>query len=82
MDLDPKVPYLGEDDEGNLIEPSDEQMQDLYRQIGKPDTRDDVGEDGFVSAYHGSLIFTPTFWNVDTSSAIYKTYSVRKLSDP
>ena len=57
LDLDPKVPYLGEDDEGNLIEPSDEQMQDLYRQIGKPDARDDVGEDGFVSAYHGSLIF-------------------------
>ena len=31
LDLDPKVPYLGEDDDGNLIEPSDDQMQDLYR---------------------------------------------------
>ena len=57
LDLDPKVPYLGEDDDGNLIEPSDEQMRDLYRQIGKPEHKDDVGEDGFVSAYHGSLVF-------------------------
>ena len=57
LDLDPKVPYLGEDDDGNLIEPSDEQMQDLYHQIGRPESKDDVGEDGFVNAYHGSLIF-------------------------
>lgn len=57
MDLDPKVPYLGEDDDGNLIEPTDEQMQELYRQIGKPDSKDNVGEEGFVNAYHGSLIF-------------------------
>ena len=27
IDLDPKVPYLGTDHEGNLIEPSDEQMR-------------------------------------------------------
>ena len=57
LNLDPKVPYLGEDDDGNLIEPNTEQMQDLYRQIGKPDSKDDVGEDGFINAYHGSLIF-------------------------
>ena len=57
LDLDPKVPYPGEDDEGNLIEPSVEQMKDLYRQVGRPDSKDDVGEDGFVNAYHGSLIF-------------------------
>ena len=57
LDLDPKVPYLGEDDDGNLIEPSDEQMQDLYHQIGKPEHKDDVGEDGFVNAYRGSLVF-------------------------
>ena len=57
LDLDPKVPYLGEDDDGNLIETNTEQMQDLYRQIGKPDSKDDVGEDGFINAYHGSLIF-------------------------
>ena len=57
MDLDPKVPYLGEDGDGNLIEPSDEQMRELYRRIGKPEQRDDIGEDGFVNAYHGSLIF-------------------------
>ena len=57
LDLDPKVPYLGEDDDGNLIEPSDDQMRELYRQIGKPEHKDDVGEDGFVNAYHGSLVF-------------------------
>ena len=61
LDLDPKVPYLGEDDDGNLIEPSDEQMRDLYRQIGKPEHKDDVGEDGFVNAYHGSLVFKKLF---------------------
>ena len=43
--------------DGNLIEPTDEQMQELYRQIGKPDSKDNVGEEGFVNAYHGSLIF-------------------------
>ena len=57
MDLDPKVPYLGEDDEGNLIAPTDEQMRELYRQVGNPRSREDVGEEGFVNAYYGSLIF-------------------------
>ena len=57
LDLDPKVPFLGEDDDGNLIEPSTEQMQELYHQIGKPESKDDVGEDGFINAYHGSLVF-------------------------
>ena len=57
LDLDPKVPYLGEDEDGNLEEPSIEQMKFLYREVGKPNSKDDVGEDGFVNAYHGSLIF-------------------------
>ena len=57
LDLDPKVPYLGEDDDGVLVEPSIEQMKFLYRQIGKPGNKEDIGEDGFVNAYHGSLIF-------------------------
>lgn len=57
MDLDSKVPYLGEDEDGNLIEPSVEQMRDLYREIGRPESKDDVGEDGFINAYHGSLVF-------------------------
>lgn len=56
-DLDPKVPYLGEGDDGTLIEPNTEQMQELYRRVGKPEAKDDVGEDGFINAYHGSLIF-------------------------
>ena len=29
LDLDPKVPYLGEDDDGHLIEPTDDQMKEL-----------------------------------------------------
>ena len=33
------------------------QMRELYRRIGKPEQRDDIGEDGFVNAYHGSLFF-------------------------
>ena len=57
IDLDPKVPYLGEDDDGKLIEPTDEQMRELYRQVGNPNSKEDIGEDGFVHAYHGSLIF-------------------------
>ena len=57
IDLDPKVPYLGEDDDGKLIEPTDEQMRELYRQVGNPNSKEDIGEDGFVNAYHGSLIF-------------------------
>ena len=57
LDLDPKVPYLGEDDDGQLIEPTDDQMRELYRQVGNPRSKDDLGEDGFVNAYHGSLIF-------------------------
>ena len=28
IDLDPKVPYLVADDDGNLIEPTDEQMKE------------------------------------------------------
>ena len=57
IDLDPKAPYLGTDHEGNLIEPSDEQMRELYREVGNPGSKEDIGEDGFVNAYHGSLIF-------------------------
>ena len=57
LDLDPKVPYLGEDDDGYLIEPTDDQMRELYQRIGNPKSKDDMGEEGFVNAYHGSLIF-------------------------
>ena len=55
--LGPKVPFLGGDHEGNLIEPSDDQMRELYREVGNPGSKEDIGEDGFVNAYHGSLIF-------------------------
>ena len=52
-----KVPYLGEDDDGNLIEPTDDQMRELYDDVGNPKSKKDIGEQGFVNAYHGSLIF-------------------------
>ena len=57
LDLDPRVPYLGEDDDGNPIEPSDEQMEELYEEIGNPGGKDDLGAVGFTCAYHGSLVF-------------------------
>ena len=41
MDLDPKVPYLGEDENGVLIEPSDERMREFYHQVGNPRSKDD-----------------------------------------
>ena len=57
FDLDPKVPYLGENDNGDPIEPTDQQMRDLYAEICTPGSKDDLGPDGFTCAYHGSLIF-------------------------
>ena len=58
IDLDPKVPYLGEDDDGNLIETTDDHMKELYyHRVGNPNCKEDIGEQGFVNAYHGSLIF-------------------------
>ena len=32
-------------------------MKELYRQVGNPNSKEDIGEQGFVNAYHGSLIF-------------------------
>ena len=57
LDLDPRVPYLGEDDDGLLIEPTDDQMRELYEMVGNPNGKDDMGEEGFTNAYHGSLMF-------------------------
>ena len=56
-DLDPKVPYLGEDENGDLIEPTDAQMRELNEQICDPDNKDNLGPDGFTCAYYGSLIY-------------------------
>ena len=56
IDLGPKVPYLGEDDDGNIIEPTDDQMRELYNDVGNPKSKEDIVEQGFVNAYHGSLI--------------------------
>ena len=56
MDLDSKVPYLGEDENGELIEPTAQQMSELYQEVGRPDQKDDIGEEGFVNAYYGAIV--------------------------
>ena len=56
MDLDSKVPYLGEDENGELIEPTAQQMSELYHEVGRPDHKDDIGEEGFVNAYYGAIV--------------------------
>ena len=56
MDLGAKVPYLGEDENGELIEPTAQQMRELYHEVGRPDHKDDIGEEGFVNAYHGAIV--------------------------
>ena len=57
MDLDSKVPYLGEDENGELIEPTAQQMRELYHEVGRPEHKDDIGEEGFVNAYYGAIVF-------------------------
>ena len=57
FDLDPKVPYLGEDENGDLIEPTDDQMRELYENICDPEDKNNLGPDGFTCAYHGSLVY-------------------------
>ena len=56
MDLDSKVPYLGEDENGELIEPTAQQMRELYHEVGRPEHKDDIGEEGFVNAYYGAIV--------------------------
>ena len=56
MDLDSKVPYLGEDENGELIEPTAQLMRELYHEVGRPDQKDDIGEEGFVNAYYGAIV--------------------------
>ena len=49
MDLDSRTPYLGEDEKWwKLIEPTAQQMKELYKEIGRPNQKDDIGEEGFV----------------------------------
>ena len=56
MDLDSRVPYLGEDENGELIEPTAQQMKELYEEVGRPEHKDDIGEEGFVNAYYGAIV--------------------------
>ena len=56
MDLDSKVPYLGEDENGELIEPTAQQMRELYHEVGRPEHKDDIGEERFVNAYYGAIV--------------------------
>ena len=39
MDLDSRTPYLGEDENGELIEPTAQQMKELYKEIGRPNQK-------------------------------------------
>ena len=57
FDLDPKVPYLGEDEYGELIEPTDDQMRELYENTCDPEDKNNLGPDGFTCAYYGSLVY-------------------------
>ena len=57
FDLDPKVPYLGEDEFGDPKEPTEEQMRELYWNICNPADKNDLGPDGFTWAYYGSLVY-------------------------
>ena len=57
IDLDPKIPFLGEDERGNLIERDEHHLKVQYQRIGKPGQAGDLGEDGFIRSYRGSLIF-------------------------
>ena len=57
FDLDPKVPYLGEDENGDLVEPTDDQMRELYENSCDPGDKNDLGPDGFTCAYFGSIIY-------------------------
>ena len=52
-----KVPYLGEDENGDLVEPTDDQMRELYENICDPEDKNNLGPDGFTCAYHGSLVY-------------------------
>eukprot|EP00435_Cladocopium_sp_Y103_P008068 s733_g2.t1 len=53
LDLDPRIPYLGEDQHGNLIEPTEEQLETCYEQHIKG-TESDIGLDGYILSYYGS----------------------------
>lgn len=55
IDLDPKIPYLGVNDEGELIEPQEYHLRAQYQKVGIPAHADDLGEDGFIRSYRGSL---------------------------
>ena len=57
FDLDPKVPYLGEDENGDPKEPTEEQMRELYWNTCNPEDKNDLGPDGFTWAYYGSLVY-------------------------
>ena len=47
---------LGEDENGELIEPTAQQMKELYEEVGRQKHKDDIGEEGFVNAYYGAIV--------------------------
>eukprot|EP00435_Cladocopium_sp_Y103_P054686 s449_g17.t2 len=57
LDLDPKIPFLGVDQDGELIEPTDQQLEEHYENNMNKRSKSDQGVDGYVRSYHGSLVF-------------------------
>eukprot|EP00435_Cladocopium_sp_Y103_P059119 s290_g21.t1 len=54
LDLDPKVPYLGEDQNGVPIEPTEQQLEECYNTYIKG-TKSDIGLDGYLLSYRGTF---------------------------
>eukprot|EP00435_Cladocopium_sp_Y103_P033986 s3204_g8.t1 len=57
MDVDPKIPFLSKNENGDIIEPTDQQLEEHYDEHGNTETKHDLGKDGYVRSYHGSFIF-------------------------
>eukprot|EP00435_Cladocopium_sp_Y103_P073251 s103_g43.t1 len=57
LDLDPKIPFLGVDPNGELIEPTDQQLEEHYQNNMNKKSKHDQGVDGYIRSYHGSLVF-------------------------
>eukprot|EP00435_Cladocopium_sp_Y103_P007792 s835_g2.t1 len=57
LDLDPKIPFLGVDINGELIEPNDQQLEQHYQDWMNKKTKFDQGLDGYIRSYHGALVF-------------------------
>ena len=81
MDLDSRTPYLGEDENGELIEPTAQQMKELYKEIGRPNQRTtsekrDSSMHTMGQWYSKDFSYIPL--NVATRMMTCKTYSLMR----